>query len=49
MNYKMIVLDLDGTLTNRDKVITDKTRQALMEAQKREKRLFLHPDGLPTA
>ena len=35
MNYKMIVLDLDGTLTNRDKVITEKTRHALMEAQKR--------------
>lgn len=35
MTYKMIVLDLDGTLTNRDKVITDRTKRALMEAQKR--------------
>ena len=34
MNYKMIVLDLDGTLTNRDKVITPRTKQSLMEAQK---------------
>ena len=33
--YKMIVLDLDGTLTNRDKVITPRTKQSLMEAQKR--------------
>ena len=35
MNYKIIVLDLDGTLTNRDKVITPRTKQSLMEAQKR--------------
>ena len=35
MNYNMIVLDLDGTLTNRDKVITPRTKQSLMEAQKR--------------
>ena len=34
MEYKMIVLDLDGTLTNRDKIITPRTKQALMEAQK---------------
>ena len=47
MNYKMIVLDLDGTLTNRDKVITDKTRHALMEAQKRGKKVVL-ASGRPT-
>ena len=35
MNYKMIVLDLDGTLTNREKEITPRTKEALMEAQKR--------------
>lgn len=35
MNYKMIVLDLDGTLTNREKKITPRTKEALMEAQKR--------------
>lgn len=35
MTYKMIVLDLDGTLTNHDKVITSRTKKALMEAQKR--------------
>ena len=34
MDYKIIVLDLDGTLTNRDKIITPRTRDALMEAQK---------------
>lgn len=35
MNYKILVLDLDGTLTNHDKVITSRTKKALMEAQKR--------------
>ena len=30
--YEIIVLDLDGTLTNRDKVITPRTKKALMEA-----------------
>ena len=34
MDYKIIVLDLDGTLTNRDKIITPRTRDALMDAQK---------------
>ena len=30
-SYEIIVLDLDGTLTNRDKVITPKTKQRPME------------------
>ena len=47
MDYKMIVLDLDGTLTNRDKVITAKTKQSLMEAQKRGKKVVL-ASGRPT-
>ncbi len=47
MNYKMIVLDLDGTLTNRDKVITDRTKKALMEAQRRGKKVVL-ASGRPT-
>ena len=33
MKYKMIVLDLDGTLTNSRKEITPRTKQALMQAQ----------------
>lgn len=41
MDYQMIVLDLDGTLTNRDKEVTERTRQALMEAQRRGKRVVL--------
>lgn len=31
--YKMLVLDLDGTLTNKDKIITPKTKEAIMKAQ----------------
>ena len=41
MNYEMIVLDLDGTLTNRNKEITPRTKEALMEAQKRGKIVVL--------
>ncbi|MBQ6833994.1 MAG: HAD-IIB family hydrolase, partial [Lachnospiraceae bacterium] len=46
-NYEIIVLDLDGTLTNRDKVITPRTKAALMEAQKRGKKVVL-ASGRPT-
>lgn len=31
--YRVIALDLDGTLTNHDKVVTPRTRQALLKAQ----------------
>lgn len=34
MDFKLIVLDLDGTLTNSKKIITGKTKNALMKAQK---------------
>lgn len=34
MSYKIIAMDLDGTLTNSDKIITPKTKEILMEAQK---------------
>ena len=40
-SYEIIVLDLDGTLTNRDKVITPKTKQRLMELQERGKKIVL--------
>ena len=32
MQYEMIVLDLDGTLTNRDKIITPRTTADPTEA-----------------
>ena len=31
--YRAIALDLDGTLTNHDKVVTPKTREALLQAE----------------
>ena len=43
----MIVLDLDGTLTNREKKISPRNREALMEAQKRGKIVVL-ASGRPT-
>lgn len=41
MQYKLIAMDLDGTLTNDQKVITEKTKAALMAAQKQGIRLAL--------
>ena len=39
--YKMIVLDLDGTLTNQNKEITPKTKETLMRAQEQGKIVVL--------
>ena len=39
--YKLIAMDLDGTLNNDEKRITEKTLQALLNAQKRGIRLAL--------
>ncbi len=47
MEYRVIVLDLDGTLTNRDKVITPKTREVLMKAQD-EGNIVVLASGRPT-
>ena len=41
MQYEMIVLDLDGTLTNRDKIITPRTKADLIEAMERGKKVVL--------
>ena len=50
MDYKLIALDIDGTLTNSKKEITPRTRYALLEAQAQGKRLILasgrHPIGV---
>ena len=35
MNIKAIILDVDGTLTNSKKVITEKTKNALIKAQEK--------------
>lgn len=47
MIYEVIVLDLDGTLTNREKVVTPRTKEALMEAQRQGKKVVL-ASGRPT-
>lgn len=47
MEYQVIVLDLDGTLTNKDKIITPKTKEALMRIQKMGKKVVL-ASGRPT-
>lgn len=47
MAYKIITLDLDGTLTNSKKEITPPTREALIEIQKRGYKVIL-ASGRPT-
>ena len=47
MKYKLLVLDLDGTLTNTKKEITEHTRNTLMEAQERGIKIVL-ASGRPT-
>lgn len=41
MQYRLIAMDLDGTLNNDEKKITEKTRMALMQAQQQGIRLVL--------
>ena len=41
MDYQLIAMDLDGTLTNDQKIITEKTKAALMAAQQKGIRLAL--------
>ena len=41
MNYQMLVLDLDGTLTNSRKELTEATRKALIEIQEDGKKVVL--------
>ncbi len=47
MKYKILVLDIDGTLTNSKKEITPKTKNALMMAQKLGVKLVI-ASGRPT-
>lgn len=41
MDYKLIAVDIDGTLTNSRKEMTPRTRYALLEAQKQGKRVII--------
>lgn len=47
MEYKMIALDLDGTLTNSEKIITPDTKKALFAYQRKGGRIVL-ASGRPT-
>lgn len=47
MKYKILVLDLDGTLTNSQKEITEHTYKTLIEAQKKGLKIVL-ASGRPT-
>ena len=47
MRYEMLVLDLDGTLTNSAKEITPPTKEALLEIQEAGKKVVL-ASGRPT-
>lgn len=50
MDYRLIALDIDGTLTNSKKEISPRTRFALIEAQNQGKKIILasgrHPIGI---
>ncbi len=41
MEYEIIALDVDGTLTNSEKKITKRTREALIEAQRQGKKVVV--------
>ena len=45
--YRAIALDLDGTLTNHEKVVTPKTREALLQAAAKGAVIIL-ASGRPT-
>ena len=47
MNYSIIVLDLDGTLTNSKKEMTPRTREALLKAEEKGVKIVL-ASGRPT-
>ena len=49
MKYKLVVLDLDGTLTNSKKEITARNRETLIRIQEQGVRLYSLRDGQPMA
>ena len=48
MNKKVLVLDIDGTLTNSKKEITSATKEAIQDVMKRGHKVIL-ASGRPTA
>ena len=47
-NIKVIIMDVDGTLTNSKKVVTEKTKNALIKAQE-EGAILVLASGRPTS
>lgn len=47
MDYQVLVLDLDGTLTNSKKEVTPETKEALIDIQEMGKKVVL-ASGRPT-
>ena len=47
MDYQILVLDLDGTLTNSKKEITQPTLEALIEIQEAGKKVVLASGNFP--
>lgn len=48
MSIKLIVMDIDGTLTNSKKIITDKTKEDLIKVQE-DGILLVLASGRPTS
>ncbi len=48
MNYQLIAIDVDGTLTNSEKIITPATKKALIELQERGKHVVISTGRPPT-
>lgn len=47
MAYEILVLDIDGTLTNKNKIITEATREAILKLQENGQKVVL-ASGRPT-
>ena len=48
MSIKVIIMDVDGTLTNSQKIVTPKTKEALLKVQEKGVILIL-ASGRPTS
>jgi len=48
MSIKVIIMDVDGTLTNNQKIVTPKTKEALLKAEEKGAILIL-ASGRPTS
>ena len=41
LDYELLVLDIDGTVTNTEKEVTDRTREAVIQIQKKGVKVVL--------